>query len=322
MNSDEVTLATLVTFLTASASVREKLHIEAVYEPAKNLSGETRIGDDCAAIPDGDGWLLFAGEGMLPAFVADDPWFAGYSAVMVNVSDVAAMGGRPVAIADVLWTPSLDKSAAIWDGISAASRAFNVPIVGGHTTVTDMRSPFVAAAVVGKARKLLTSFDAKPGDALLSVVDLRGEWRSEKPFWNASVSAPPDRLRADLELLPQLAERGWCQAAKDISNGGIIGTLGMLLNCSAVGAELFVHRLPRPKEADLKRWFISFPSFGYLLSVSLEYSARVVNQFSQRDIACEIVGRITTERSLFLTYGSARAQFPLSGVSDPHAKCR
>jgi uncharacterized protein len=72
----------------------------------------------------------------------------------------------------------------------------------------------------------------------------------------------------------------------------------------------------------LKRWFISFPSFGYLLSVSPEYSARVVSQFSQRDIACEIVGRITTERSLVLTYGSARAQFPLSGVSDPHAKCR
>jgi len=185
-----------------------------------------------------------------------------------------------------------------------------------------MRSPFLAAAVVGKARQLLTSFDAKPGDALLSVVDLRGEWRSEKPFWNASVSAPPDRLRADLELLPQIAERGWCQAAKDISNGGIIGTLGMLLNCSAVGAELFAHRLPRPREVDLKRWFISFPSFGYLLSVSPEYSARVVSQFSQRDIACETVGRITAERSLFLTYGGARALFPLSGVSDPHAKCR
>jgi uncharacterized protein len=118
MNSDEVTLATLAAFLTASASVREKLHIEAVYEPAKNLAGETRIGDDCAAIRDGDGWLLFAGEGMLPAFVADDPWFAGYSAVMVNVSDVAAMGGRPLAVADILWTPSLDQSEAIWDGMA------------------------------------------------------------------------------------------------------------------------------------------------------------------------------------------------------------
>jgi uncharacterized protein len=320
MNSDEATLAGLIAFLSASAAVREKLRIEYAYEPAKNLAGQTRIGDDCAAIPDGDGWLLFAAEGMLPAFLADDPWFAGYSAVMVNVSDVAAMGGRPLAVVDVLWTPSLDQSGAIWDGMGAASRAYGVPIVGGHTTVTNNGAAFLAAAVIGKARNLLTSFDARSGDDLLSVVDLRGGWRNEKPFWNASVDAPPERLRADLGLLPELAEHGWCRAARDISNGGIVGTLGMLLNCSSVGAELFVDRLPRPNGVNLHRWFISFPSFGFLLSVSPKYSARVVGEFSNRDIACEIIGRITSERSLVLAYGCARSLFPLSGVSDPHAK--
>jgi AIR synthase-related protein len=320
MKRDEATLAGLVAFLSASASVREKLHIETAYEPAKNLVGEIRIGDDCAAIPDGDGWLLFAAEGMLPAFVGDDPWFAGYSAVMVNLSDVAAMGGRPLAVVDVLWTPGLHQAGTIWEGMSAASRAYGVPIVGGHTTVTDKGAAFLAAAVLGKARNLMTSFDAQPGDDLLYAVDLRGAWRSDKPFWNASVNTPPERLRADLEILPELAERGWCRAAKDISNGGIVGTLGMLLNCSSVGAELLLDRLPRPECVGLNRWFISFPSFGYFLSVSPEYSARVVGQFSKRDIACGIVGRITSERSLFLAYGGARALFPLSGASDPHAK--
>jgi uncharacterized protein len=320
MNGDEARLSELIAFLSASAPIREKLRVEAAYEPAKHLAGETRIGDDCAAIPDGDGWLLFAAEGMLPTFVADDPWFAGYSAVMVNLSDVAAMGGRPLAVVDVLWTPGLDQADEIWGGMSAASRAYAVPIVGGHTTVTNNGAPYLAAAVLGKARNLMTSFDARPGDDLLAAVDLRGRWRGEKPFWNASVNAPPDRLRADLELLPELAERGWCRAAKDISNGGIVGTLGMLLNCSGVGAELFVDRLPRPEGIDLKRWLISFPSFGYFLSVSPEYSTRVVAQFPQRGIACGTVGRITSERSLLLGYGSEQAFFPLSGVSDPHAK--
>jgi AIR synthase-related protein len=310
MNSDELTLAQLVSFLAGSVSVKEKFNIRAAYEPAQDLAGGTRLGDDCAAIRDGDGWLLLAAEGMLPSFVADDPWFAGYSAVMVNLSDVAAMGGRPIAVVDVLWTPGLDQSGQIWEGMSAASKAYDVPIVGGHTTVTKGGSPFLAAAVLGKARRLITSFDVKPGDDLLVAVDLRGEWRREKPFWNASTGAPSERLRADLNLLPALAETGWCRAGKDISNGGIVGTLAMLLDCSSAGAELWLDQLPRPRGVDLARWLISFPSFGYLLSVSPEYSERVIAHFASREIACGVAGRFISARSLLLCYGAARARFP------------
>jgi selenophosphate synthetase-related protein len=44
------------------------------------LSGQSAapVGDDCAAIPDGDGYLLFAIEGFMNEFVAGDPWFAGW----------------------------------------------------------------------------------------------------------------------------------------------------------------------------------------------------------------------------------------------------
>ena len=310
MNSDELTLAQLVSFLAGSVSVKEKFNIRAAYEPAKDLAGGTRLGDDCATIRDGDWWLLLAAEGMLPSFVADDPWFAGYSSVMVNLSDVAAMGGRPIAIVDVLWTPGLNQSGQIWEGMSAASKAYDVPIVGGHTTVIKGGSPFLAAAVLGKARRLITSFDVKPGDDLLVAVDLRGEWRREKPFWNASTGAPSERLRADLNLVPALAETGWCCAGKDISNGGIVGTLAMLLECSSAGAELWLDQLPRPGGVDLARWLISFPSFGYLLSVSPEYSERVIAHFASREIACGVAGRFISARSLLLCYGAARARFP------------
>ena len=47
------------------------------------------VGDDCAAIPDGDGYLLLAIEGFINEFVAADPWFAGWCGVMVNISDRA-----------------------------------------------------------------------------------------------------------------------------------------------------------------------------------------------------------------------------------------
>jgi len=313
MESDDATLARLISFLATSVTVAEKVNIRAAYEPAIKLAGETRLGDDCAAIQDGDDWLLLAAEGMLPSFVAEDPWFAGYSAVMVNLSDIAAMGGRPLAIVNVLWSPELDRSGQIWEGMSAASKAYGVPIVGGHTTVTKGGSPFLAAAVLGRAKHLLTSFDARPGDDLIVAIDLRGAWHGEKPFWNASVGAPSDRLRADLNLLPPLAENGWCHAGKDISNGGIVGTLAMLLDCSSVGAELRLDQLPRPEGVNLERWLISFPSFGYLLSVPPNYREVIVAHFAAREIACEVAGKITTERSLSLGFGAAQAPFPLPG---------
>ena len=91
MDPDSATLSRLTAFLRTHSGVADKLAITQAYAPAQALAGTIRLGDDCAAIPDNDGFLLFAGEGMLESFVADDPWFAGYSAVMVNLSDIAAI---------------------------------------------------------------------------------------------------------------------------------------------------------------------------------------------------------------------------------------
>jgi selenophosphate synthetase-related protein len=156
------------------------------------------------------------------------------------------------------------------------------------------------------------------------AIDLRGGYRGGKPFWNASTGAPPERLRGDLELLPALAECGACRAGKDISNGGIAGTLAMLLDCSRAGAELRLDRLPRPDGVDLTRWLISFPSFGFLLTATPERTPEVLAKFAGRDIACAAVGRITASRSLVLALGEARRVFleasdDAAGGWRPHA---
>lgn len=311
-DADQATLSRLAAFLRTHTGVADKLAIPQAYAPAAALAGAIRLGDDCAAIPDNQGFLLFAGEGMLESFVADDPWFAGYSAVMVNLSDIAAMGGRPLAIVDILWTPGLEQGGAIWEGISAASQAYGVPVVGGHTTITRTGHSFLAAAVLGRANRLITSFDARPGDALLMAVDLRGEYRRDKPFWNASLSAPVERLRGDLEVLAALAEKGWVRAGKDISNGGVVGTLAMLLQCSQQGAELWLDHIPRPEQVDLTRWLVSFPSFGFLLSVDPSQIDSVKELFDDREIAVAQVGKITEPGAFVLVYGTAREAFPVT----------
>jgi AIR synthase-related protein len=292
-----VNVQALAERLRASRGFAHKHDIAAVMRQlAPVLPAGIAVGDDCAAIPDGDGHLLFAIEGFVEDFVERMPWFAGYCGVMVNLSDIAAMGGRALAVVDALWSPGAAAGAPVLEGMAEASRRYGVPIVGGHSNHRSERGQ-LAVAVLGRARRLLTSFDAHPGDSLLMAVDLRGAWRDPYPYWDASTSAPADRLRADLALLPSLAEDGLCAAAKDISMAGAIGTALMLLEGSKVGALIDVDAIPRPagvSDGDgLLRWVTAFPSYGFVLSVAPSEVAAVRGRFRERDLACAVIGEVT-----------------------------
>ena len=271
------------------------------------LAQAVPVGDDCAAIPDGrGGYLLFAIEGLVEDFIVRMPWFAGYCGVMVNVSDVYAMGGRPTAVVDALWSTGMNPAHDMLRGMAEASARYGVPIVGGHSNNRSDR-PQLAVAILGHARRLLTSFDAKPGDLLLMAADLRGAYEEPFPYWNASTRAPAARLRADLELLPSIAESGLCGAAKDISMAGAVGTAMMLLECSGVGARIDLDAIPRPDGVPLLRWLSSFPSYGFVLSVSPAQAAAVAARFAARDIACAVVGQVDATRQVRLCAGGEEA---------------
>jgi len=292
---------TLVATLKQSLGILHKQDIQAI---ARSLLPDTSgilLGDDCAAIPDGDGYLLLAAEGMMPFFVEHDPWFAGWSAVMVNVSDVYSMGGRPIAVVDTLWSQSAERSQPLIDGMKAAAAAYQVPIVGGHTNCHSVYDA-LSVAILGRAKKLLTSFSAQPGDRLLMGVDFRGQPHPCYPFWNASTEADPARLRADLELLPQLAESGLCDTAKDISNGGVIGTTLMLLETSGCGAVIDLDSVIPPPDVALDWWLMCFPSYGFLLSVRPEQVEKVQQHFGDRHLTCQTIGEIQPTTQLVLRY--------------------
>jgi AIR synthase-related protein len=302
-----VSVADLVASLRESRGFRHKTDIvDVVGSLAKRLPRGTHdlaqavaLGDDCAALADGDGYLLFAIEGMVSDFVSTMPWFAGYSSVMVNVSDIYAMGGRPLAVVDALWSPGIGAADQVLAGMAAASVAYDVPIVGGHTN-TRSDAAQLAVSIIGRAKALLSSFNAKPGDSLMMAVDLRGRFEEPYPFWNASVDAPPERLRGDLELLPQLAEGGLCDAAKDISMAGTLGTALMLLECSKVGARIDLAHIPKPDGVALERWVTAFPSFGYLLSVRPEHVDAVRGKFDSRALACAVIGSVDATSQVVL----------------------
>nr|WP_315248289.1 sll0787 family AIR synthase-like protein [uncultured Duganella sp.] len=275
---------------------------DSAHSAGRGGAWSTPVGDDCAAIPDENGYLLLAIEGFVNEFVAKEPWFAGYCGVMVNVSDIYAMGGRPLAIVDALWSRGGEAAQPLLDGLAAASAVYQVPIVGGHSNRRSEREQ-LAVAITGRASKLLTSFDALPGENLVVAYDLRGRYHDPYDYWNASLGAPPARLRADLELLPGIAEDGLCRAAKDISMAGVLGTALMLLECSGIGASIDLAALPRPDGVPLDRWLTTFPSYGFLMSVADNQLDAVTARFSARGLACAAIGRTDSSRQLRLHQG-------------------
>ena len=287
-------VADLVGHLRATRGIAHKGDIAAVLKRlgVADIAAGTPVGDDCAAIPDGDGHLLFAIEGFINDFVAADPWFAGWCGVMVNASDVAAMGGRPIAVVDAIWSAGHETALPILDGLGAAARAYGIPVVGGHTNTRSDR-PQLSVAIIGRANALITSFDARPGERLLAAIDLRGRMRNPALWWDASSAhAGSGRLRADLDILPELAEAGLTRAGKDISMGGLIGTALMLAEASGVGLTIYPDQIPRPGHIDPADWLSCFPSYGYLLTTPERNAPEIIARFASRDIACAAIGTI------------------------------
>jgi uncharacterized protein len=276
-------------------------------------------GDDGALVAHGGEWLVLCGEAILPSFVAAEPRAAGAAAVVTNVADVRAMGGRPLAILDMLVSPDEAHAELVLDGLTWAADLLGVEVVGGHLTLGA--TPALSATCTGVARRPLRAGAARPGDVLLGAFALEGRYLTqEHAFFSSLYDRAPARLREDGEALAEVAEAGHCHAARDVSMPGAAGSLLQLLEPSACGATLDVDRLPRPPGVDVQRWLETFPSFGFLLAAAPERAEAACEAFRRRGLACEPCGAFDASRTLTLASGTQRATVwdlaaePLTGL--------
>jgi AIR synthase-related protein len=292
-----IELQTLSEQLRSLAGLRSKRDIQEAatifeHHPFPELGDASRLGDDTALIPPQLGSLLLACEGMQPELVIEDPWFAGWSAVLVNLSDIAAMGGRPLALVNSLWGQGDEAGQKLLEGMRFACDKFAVPMVGGHT---NNQSPYSAlsVSVLGIADgPVLSARAAQPGDALVFLMDGDGSFYRHYPFWDAATRADPGRLRAQLSLLPKLAHARIARAAKDISMGGLVGTAVMFSEACGLRITIDLDAIPRPVGINELSWLSCFPSFGFLLAIpQTEFSSlqRMVNLHPC--LMCETIGR-------------------------------
>lgn len=266
-------------------------------------------GDDTAANACGEHYQLLAIEGMLPGFVSAAPWFAGWSAVMANVSDITAMGGRATAVVNAYWHHDQDAAQQVLAGIRAACEAYGLILAGGHTSLANGNPTALAVAITGIASTLLSSLHVAPGQVIAMAVDLEGQWHADTAYWKAFEGVPASRLRSKLDVLPRLAEAQLLHAAKDISNAGVLGSLLMLLESTGCGGHLDLNALPCPPDADPQRWLQVFPSYGFLMTLDEKDWPNVQAAFAFEGLCCERIGQVNASAALTVQAGSEHAEF-------------
>jgi len=262
-------------------------------------------GDDAAVIPWKEGFLLLAADGIMTRLLVNEPYAAGKASVMVTVNDIYSMGGKPLAMVNVLASGDEEQRSKVVEGIRKGCEKLKVPMVGGHLHPdAPGSSPSLAVAILGYANKLLRSHLAKAGDDIILAVDLKGDKGCRSVVsWDANSGKTPEELLYRLEALPLIAEREWSQAAKDVSNSGILGTVSIMMENSGKGAIIELASIPKPLEVELSDWLVCFQSFGFVLSVSPKNSEAVISLFREREITAPIIGKVIDDPMVTLKNG-------------------
>jgi hypothetical protein len=138
------------------------------------------FGEDAAVIQYKDEFLLLAAEGIWSGLIEANPYGAGKASVMASVNDIYAMGGRPLAMVNVVGISESKYYEEIMRGIQKGCEKFKVPMVGGHLH-PDTREVSLSVAILGIARKLLLSNNAREGQDIVFAVDLDGRGYQCKP---------------------------------------------------------------------------------------------------------------------------------------------
>jgi len=184
--------------------------------------------------------------------IVDDPYTFGRIAAANALSDVYAMGGRPITALNLLGVPadklSVDVIAAILRGGADKAREAQCAPVGGHTIRTA--EPIYGMSVTGLVHpdRLIVNTAARPGDLLVLT----------KPLGTGIVTTAMKRDLADPSLATaaiesmcrlntpaaELAEAELVRAGTDVTGFGLIGHLANICRGSGVAAEVHASAVP------------------------------------------------------------------------------
>lgn len=276
------------------------------------------VGDDCALLAPPAGTQLAISSDMLVEgrhfFPGADPFRLGHKCLAVNLSDLAAMGARPLGFTLALALPEAqpDWLAAFSAGLLQLADAHGCELIGGDTTKGPLNICITVFGAVTPGQALRRDA-ARPGDdvwisgslgdARLALAGYRNELAltpGEQEAAAARMHTPTPRVALGLALA------GIAHAAIDISDG-LVGDLGHILRHSGVGAELNADALPAGpvlarRDEMLRREYTLAGGDDYELCFTAPAACRDAVLKAAGDAATPVtrVGRITAGAGLRL----------------------
>lgn len=222
-------------------------------------NGFEGIGDDCAVLPVGDGdALVFTAdllvEGIHFLRAAASPREVGGKALAVNLSDVAAMGARPVATLLSLSLPP-DAVSSGWAeefmrGYEEMSRRYGVLLAGGDTT-GSAGGITISVTAIGRAplARIKRRSAARAGDRILVSGPLGESGAGLQDILSGRCDTPLALIHKN--PLPQIDEGIWLGARPEVHammdlSDGLASDLHHIASRSRVAAEIDTERIPAP----------------------------------------------------------------------------
>ena len=224
--------------------------LTAFHDPQLLVGNETR--DDAAVYDLGNGTAVVSTTDFFMPIV-DDPFTFGRIAATNAISDIYAMGGKPImAIAILGWPVNVLSPAVaqqVVEGGRAACQAAGIALAGGHSI--DAPEPIFGLAVTGivavdRVKKNSAAqagsqlFLTKPlGIGILTTAEKRGLLRPEHQSLAAEVMCQLNNAGAEFARLPGVS------AMTDVTGFGLLGHLSEICEGSGLRAEIVAAQVPR-----------------------------------------------------------------------------
>jgi len=214
------------------------------------------IGDDCALLKPAAGEEIAITSDMLVEgrhfFMDANPELLGRKALAVNLSDLAAMGAKPIGFTLSIALPNVDIAwlEAFSKGLFAVANQYSCPLIGGDTTAGPLTISITAFGSIPSGKAIRRSgakvghdiwASGTIGDARLALAALRHEItlpESDLKQIEHRMHNPTPRVELGMKI------RGLASAALDISDG-LLGDLHHILKQSQVSAEVFLDQIPK-----------------------------------------------------------------------------
>ena len=288
-------------------------------------SGFEPIGDDCTVLDLGGEALVMTTDMLIEDVhflrSASEPEEVGHKSLMVNISDVAAMGAKPVA---TLLSIALPESAQgewaerFMRGYYEASQREGVALVGGDTTASRDK---IAINVVAIGRAPMSNIKrrsaAKVGDAVCVTGKLGASSKGlvDIMFGDLNTAAAKIHRRAQARTIEGawLGTRSEVHAMMDVSDG-IASDIKHIMELSEVGAEINLDAIPT--DYDIRFATTGGEDYELLLTVdSASFDAVAEELFAATGTTLTKIGTITEGDSLTWLENGTPRELELKGFT-------